>query len=373
MPLLGRGILNVDGPGWKVQRKTASHMFNTRSLRETMTRVFQQQSLIFLQQIPTDPYIDVQNFYARFTLDTIGKIAFGHNINSLKDRDAPFAKAYDQASYACTARFVNPIWKWTTYFLPLEYKLRTNCNWLRTFALEIIHSRRQDKNNLQHDDVLGRYMQMKDENGNPYSDSYLQDMVMNFVLAGRDAPAVTLTWLTYYLTQHPQVQDKVIAEIDQVLKGNAPHYEAMQEMSYLHSVVYETLRLSPALPVEVKSVVEDDILPTGHRVYQGDFVVFLPYIINRNDVLYPDPEEFRPERWNTLQPTPFKFPTFNAGYRLCPGKSMAILEIKILMASILQKYRLVLKPQHHAVRIVPTVTLPIKGGLLVQFSHRHKQ
>lgn len=376
MIFLGNGIFNTDGYRWKTQRKTASHMFNARTMRDCIFPAFLKNGKEFVKEITrvskTAPYIDAQDYYGRYTLDSIGEIAFGNSIDSLHAPENPFARAFDQANEATTYRFVNPFWKLTTYLLPSEYKLRKSCKVLHDFSFQIIKERREFlANGGEANDVLSRFIQMKDDDGKPFSDTYLRDVVLNFILAGRDTTANTFSWLTYYLTQFPEIQNKVIAEIDQVLKGNDPDLESVKDLSYLHCVVHEALRLSPPVPVELKFAVKDDTLPSGHVINKGDIVAFLPFIMNREPEMFSEPEEFRPERWMELSPSPFEFPTFNAGPRMCLGKQMAILEVKTLMAMILQKFRVALKPNHHPVEYeLTTVTLPIKNGLHVEFQPR---
>lgn len=372
MPLLGHGIFNSDGPFWKMQRKTASHMFSVRTMRDDMTKVFVHHGHQFLEKMESlreqTLYFEIQDCYARFTLDSIGEIAFGHSIQSILKPDVPFAKAFDQANRAIEFRFVNPFWQWTTYLLPEEYELRKNCKLLHAFSLDIIQKRRQvvkQGGENKSSDVLSRFIAMRNDDGNSFSDAYLSDVILNFIIAGRDTTSNSLTWMTYFLSQYPEIQEKVRAEVDAVLKGNDPDFTTCKELVYMEYVIYETLRLCPSVPVAFKTVVKDDVLPTGHLVRKGDLVAFLPYVLNRNEQLYPDPESFKPDRWATLSPSAFQYPTFNGGPRLCLGQNMAILEMKILMSMILQNYRIALKPDHHPVRYNPTITMPVKNGLFI--------
>lgn len=128
----------------------------------------------------------------------------------------------------------------------------------------------------------------------------------------------------------------------------------------------ESLRLHPSVPIELKTVVKDDVLPSGHFVQKGELVAFLPYVLNRNPERYPEPRVFRPSRWKDTKPSMFEYPTFNAGPRTCLGQNMALLEMQILLSMILQHFTLALSPdQNPHVTYAPTITLPILGGLFV--------
>ena len=161
-------------------------------------------------------------------------------------------------------------------------------------------------------------------------------------------------------------------EVHTVLKDKTPDFDTCKQLTYMGYVIQETLRLCPSVPITVKTTLNNDVLPTGQLIKKGDLVAFSPYVLNRNEQLYPNPESFIPERWATINPNAFQYPTFNAGPRLCLGKDMAILEMKILMSIILQSYRFTLKPNHHPVRYNPSLTMPVKNGLLIHLETRDK-
>ena len=81
---------------------------------------------------------------------------------------------------------------------------------------------------------------------------------MNFIIAGRDTTSNALSWMTYFLTQYPEIQEKLIQEVDKVTQGHDPSYESVKELDYMHGVIHETLRLRPPVPIEFKTAVEDD-------------------------------------------------------------------------------------------------------------------
>jgi cytochrome P450 len=376
MPLLGHGIFNSDGSTWKMQRKMASHMFSIRSMRDDMSKVFVRHGHQFLAKLKNEQekeknlFIDIQDYFSRFTLDSIGEIAFGHSIQSLQKQDVIFAQAFDQANRAIAFRFVNPFWRFTTYILPGEFELRKNCKILHDFSLDIIHKRRIMLERGEASDVLSRFIAMCDDDGKKFSDFYLRDVILNFIIAGRDTTSNSFTWMTYFLTQYTEIQEKVALEVQTVLKGEIPDFDTCKGLVYMEYVILETLRLCPSVPIVFKTAVNDDVLPTGHCVKKGDFVAYLPYVLNRNEVLFPDAELFKPERWENLNPSAFQYPTFQGGPRLCLGQHMAILEMKILMSMILQSYRIMLKPNHHPVRYNPSITLPVKHGLFIHLEPR---
>lgn len=175
-------------------------------------------------------------------------------------------------------------------------------------------------------DILSYFLERTDENGQPFTDQYLQDIVMNFIIAGRDTTAVTLSWTFYCLSTHPEVRKRLLEEIDSTLRGQKPTYDDIDtQLPYLHAVVKEVLRLYPPVPKDPKMALEDDTLPDGTFVPAGTAVVYTPYVMGRLEEMYENPLQFNPDRWldaENAKKTLFEYPVFQAGPRTCLGMSM---------------------------------------------------
>lgn len=210
--------------------------------------------------------------------------------------------------------------------------------------------------------------------------------VMNFMIAGRDTTANLLSWATYCIAQHPEVRDRVEAEVDAVLgaaspgasgssagpAGDGPSYEqATKEMPFLHATCQETLRLYPSVPKDGKYAVADDVLPNGVKIRKGDLVAYLPYAMGRSERLWPNALDFMPERFlgEGSRPSHYKFTAFQAGPRRCLGMDMAYLEAQTLLAIIHQRYRFKVVPGSE---ITPerNITLRMKNGLPMTVTRR---
>jgi len=248
---------------------------------------------------------------------------------------------------------------------------------LDDFVYAIISKRRQEP--IEHleskNDLLSRFLCMTDEEtGQPFTDKYLRDILLNFVIAGRDTTAILLSWTFYLLTQYPEVEEKVIDEIEDKLHGNLPTWEILKDMPYLKAVLDETLRLYPPVPSNIKQAVQDDMIPGGYFVSKGTEVQFNAYTIHRSKTLWgKDAEEFKPERWLAedfaKKIHPYQYLPFHAGPRLCLGMNMAFLEAKLIACVILQKFRVRLVPGAD-IKPNKSLTMPIHGGLPVLLQHR---
>jgi len=180
----------------------------------------------------------------------------------------------------------------------------------------------------------------------------------------------------HLLTDHPEVEERLLAELDGL--SQTPDFEALsaKKRPYLHAVASETLRLYPSVPVDIKQVVEDDFLPNGSFVPAGTFVAYTPYVMGRLTSLWgEDAAEFRPERWLNAETGAFercsqyKYPVFNAGFRLCLGMDMALLEIKAMLSLMFQRYKPTKEPGQDLTYGI-SLTCPAKNGIRVSFARR---
>lgn len=377
--LLGMGIFDVDGAEWRFQRKTASHIFTRNELRGFMTDVFRDHAQLFLDRLDQHAVsgkpLNFQDLFYRYTLESIGKIAFGVNLGCFEREKVDFAIAFDQAQQILMDRSFTPIWgirRYLKWLHPDERALTKCVTILNAFAMSVIADRRKEVDLDRKEDLLSRFMNVRDDQGKPLDDHHLRDVIMSFIIAGRDTTANALTWLFDELTLHPDVCAKLVEEIDRVLQGSTPTYEDVDKrLPYLSACAKETLRLHPSVPKDVKIAIHDDVLPDGTIIKAGCGVVYLPYVMGRMEKLWgKDAREFRPERWlDGLNPSPFQFIAFNAGPRICLGMNMALIEMKILAASILQKFHVHRQPgfkSHYAI----SLTLPMQDGLFLTVERR---
>ncbi|AYV83822.1 MAG: cytochrome P450 704B1 [Hyperionvirus sp.] len=375
--LLGDGIFNSDGASWKLHRALISPIFSARRLTEHMEGVFLKhgyQVINILERAARDDQtIDLQDLFFRYTFDCICEIAFGFESNTL-ERNNEFSGAFDKAQRIIFGRmFTLPIvWKSKRLLGVMEEReLSEAIGCLDKYVWGIIEERREDKSFSERDDLLSWAM----NNMGLQEINYLRDLVLNVMIAGRDTTACTLTWLFYILGRRGDIDGKIYEEIESVVGDDAVSYEHLKEMKYLGACVSETLRLYPAVPMDGKVSVEDCVLPNGLKIPRGTNIFYSAYVINRLESIWgKDAESFVPERWfdgpNVNNISGYVFPTFNAGARLCLGKPMALVEIKILAVMLLKKFRFTFtREATYNLNIV----LSMKGGLNVMVRERGKK
>ncbi|KAI3513899.1 hypothetical protein L1887_12122 [Cichorium endivia] len=395
---LGRGIFNSDGEAWRAQRKTASYEFNTRSLRnfvmETAAVELHTRLVPVLERAADmNKAIDLQDLLERYAFDNICKVAFNVDPGCLAGdgtSGAEFMKAFEEAATLSSGRFM--------YLLPGLYKIKKLLNFgsesklqksiatVHKFADDIIKSRMEEKTEETDEDLLSRFMGKSE-----YSPEFLRDIVISFILAGRDTTSSALTWLFWILSSHPEVEQKILDELKSIrLSSGKSHrefysFDDLRQMNYLHATISEGLRLYPPVPVDTKSCLKDDVMPDGTFVAEGWFVTYHTYAMGRMENVWgKDCCEFRPERWLEEEENgggimvyrpenPFKFPVFHAGPRICLGKEMAYTQMKLVAATIIETFEVEVveavdekNPPEH----VLSLTMRMKDGLNVKVKKR---
>ncbi|CAI0405962.1 unnamed protein product [Linum tenue] len=357
--LLGDGIFNVDGELWRKQRKTASFEFASKNLRDFSTVVFREYSLklsaILTETSSHNQVVDMQELLMRMTLDSICKVGFGVEIGTLAP-DLPenqFAQAFDTANIIVTLRFIDPLWRIKKLFnAGSEALLDKSIKIINDFTYSVIRRRRQMKH-----DILSRFIELGEDPESKMTDKSLRDVVLNFVIAGRDTTATTLSWAVYMIMTHSHVAEKLYMELkafeNKRVKQYAGllNYDSLGKLHYLHAVITETLRLYPAVPQDPKGILEDDVLPDGTKVKAGGMVTYVPYSMGRMEYNWGyDAALFKPERWLKdglfQNSSPFKFTAFQAGPRICLGKDSAYLQMKMALAILCRFFKFSLVPNH---------------------------
>lgn len=385
--ILGSGIFGVNhawaedkGETWRIQRKTTSRIFTGNNFRSHFMHCFVEHGIkvqeLLVQLAQTGESFDAQSMFFRYTLDCIGQLGFGIDLGCLSDKELPFASAFDRAQHLAFTRFFTVGWRLPVSWLlsPAERELRQCVDILDGFARQVINERKEDKTLEQKDDLLSLFLRAEEDNGEKvnYSDTFLRDMILNVAIAGRDTTACTLTWMFYMLSTNPDIQEKLVQEIDVKLGQHEPTYEnlAQSNMPYLHGCVSETLRLWPPVPVDPKQCVMEDTLPSGFTIPAGTQIQYHPYVMGRDSRLWKDANKVDPERWiGVTKPSAYTFPVFQAGPRICLGMNMAYLESKVLTCMILQKFTLTALPSHEVIKNVG-ITLSSKTGFKVNATAR---
>ena len=219
------------------------------------------------------------------------------------------------------------------------------------------------------EDLLSRLLLAQHEDGTRMSDRLLRDEAMTLYLAGHETTAQTLTWSWYLLSQHRRVEEKLVSEWQHVLAGKTPTAEMLPRLSYTAAVIAESMRLFPPVYVIGREATTNVELG-GYRVKRGYTVLISQWVNHRDPNYFPEPEEFRPERWQNglaKRIPKFAYYPFGGGQRMCVGDTFALMEVAIILATVGQQYRFTIDPEA-VIGIKPQITLLPANAIPVPFN-----
>ncbi|NEO99228.1 MAG: cytochrome P450 [Symploca sp. SIO2E9] len=231
---------------------------------------------------------------------------------------------------------------------------------------------RREQAKYDGNDILTLMLCARDENGEPMTDEELKDQLMSLLVAGHESNATALSWALYWIHQLPDVKEKLLLELDSL--PNKPHPMAISKLPYLSAICQETLRIYPVVPVTSPRITKSPIEIMG-RQYDTNTILFpCIYLTHHREELYQEPYQFKPERFIERQYSAYEYLPFGGGNRLSIGYALAILEIKLVLATILSRYQLALvddkpvQPARRGVTLAPANGIPmlLKGKRLVQ-------
>ncbi len=203
------------------------------------------------------------------------------------------------------------------------------------------------------------------------NDRQIRDELMTMLIAGHETTANTLAWTWYLLSQHPDVEQRLYSEIDEVIGESIPTLEHLPNLKYTNMVLEETLRLYPTAGIFGRKAIADDELQ-GYRIPANSMIIISPYATQHHPDYWPDPEYFDPERFTperSAARSHYAYFPFSSGPRMCIGSSFAMMEAQLILATIAQRYQLRMVPDH-PVEPQLLVTLRPKYGLQMTLHER---
>ncbi|KAL2240641.1 UNVERIFIED_CONTAM: cytochrome [Sesamum indicum] len=402
---LGNGIFNADGDLWYTQRKSVTHLFTTTSLRDYIENVLKEdveKKLLPLLESAAEEAerksLDLQDLLRRLAFDLVCKFSLGYDPCCLDyhslDTPHPVLEAFDVASEMCARRGAAPLstmWRVKRFFdIGSERRLREAVSRIHLFMNEVIGEKKRklanacsntgliDQSSTESHDLLSKIL--LDGKG----EEVVRDIMISFIMAGRDTTSAAMTWLFFLLSCHPDVENDVVRELRLVENDEElSKYESLKELRLLKACICESMRLFPPVAWDSKHAITDDFLPDGTQVRTGDRVTYFPYGMGRMEELWgQDRLEFKPERWiskleegriKALKNVgPYKFPVFQAGPRVCLGREMAFIQMKYVVAAILKRFRIRPVTPGHPV-FVALLTAHMAGGFKRRDIQRRKR
>lgn len=376
--IVSKILTNLQGEDWKRVRTVLTPTFTTGKIKRTLGIFIDSAKTLmdnFKKAAKENKPVDMKPLFGAFSMDVIASAAFATKIDSHND---------PQNQFVANARriFINPFpWRSILFFtMPKVLKLfkisvfpKGVIEFFEEATLKIVEERKRSgarrndflqlmidavKDELEkddesvekdaaiemgHDENNDKEFKFTSSSKHLTNDELVAQCVIFFV-AGYDTVASTLGFTCYELALNPEIQDKLIKEIDETIseKGGLTH-EAIAEMKYLHKVISETLRKYPPA-IRFDRIVEEDYHLKKHNITlpKGMLVGIPVYALHHDPEYYPDPEKYDPERFSPEQKAtrdPYVYLPFGAGPRNCVGMRFALTEAKVCLAYILSQSR----------------------------------
>ena len=328
--LLGKGIMTSEGELWKRQRYMMQPLFHRRVITEfaQLIAATNRRRIASWDQVAArGELLNLTDGMSDLTLEIVLRSIFGRDLDRLTEQLG-----------------VNPfevVTKEQSRDLQFAYKFRS----LTKLVAQLIARRRAEPE--EHFDYVAMLMAARDkETGAPMGERELIDEIMTLIVAGHETTASGLNWTWYLLSQHPDAEARLHAELDAAPGIEAPSLAEMEALSYTSQVVNEALRLYPPGWLLSRRTVAADVLG-GFEVAAGTNVLLPLYLLHRHPRYWKDPDRFWPERFaaeHEAERPRFAYMPFAAGPRHCIGETFALYEMLMHLYAVARRYRLVYVP-----------------------------
>jgi cytochrome P450 len=338
--VLGRGLITSDGELWRSQRRLIQPDFHRERIeRHAAMMADHAERLIDGWQDGQER--EIQQDMLRLTLGIICKSVFGIDVD---EDTTEIGQAVSVALEAVRGRGSGP-GSAVASVAPMPGRLRF---WRAKRQLEELIDRIVRERGQIGDggDLVSLLLAARYEDGRAMSSRQVRDEVMTIVLAGHETTTVALTWAWYLLAGHPQVEARLQAEVEAVLGDRLPALSDLPRLVYTNQVVSEVLRLYPPIWALAREAIQD-VEIGGHPLRKGDVALCSQWAMHRDQRYFERPDAFEPERWSDglEQRLPrFAYFPFGGGSRQCLGKVFATMELPLLLATIVRRFRLTLAP-----------------------------
>jgi len=355
--LLGNGIIVSDGPFWRRQRRMMQPAFTRKVIAKLTIQIQQCNERLFIkwtEKANAKQTIDITQEASELSLEIVLRSILSDDLDTLiKEQNGnPFSFLTDDF----------------TRDIKVVLKFRE----VSKLLLNIINFRREQ--HPERVDFLAMFMDSRDkETDEAMTDKELLDELMTLIIAGHETSAITLNWTWYFISQHPEVEQKVHQEVDANIKtGVYPEFDELENLPYIKQVVEEALRYYPPVWMYTRKAIEDDYLG-DYFVPAGTDIFIAPYFLHRHPDYWPDGEKFDPERFTEAaikEQHKNAYIPFSAGPRRCIGDFFATIEMQVHIGLMARSFQLEYIPDK-PLELEPDVNLRTKNPILMKITNRN--
>ncbi len=369
--LLGNGLLTSEGDFWKKQRKLIQPAFHKRKLESMAAMMVERaQHTVekFTKYAETGGYVDVAPEMTALTLDVISKAIFSSGV---EEKAALVGRQITLLNEYAIEKLNQPFRLPALFPTPFNIRERKAIEILDKVIYEIIDKRR--KEGISKDDLLSMLIDARDEEtGEAMDNKQLRDEVMTIFIAGNETSSNALAWTLYLLSQNPEAQQKMVAEIDEKLNaGMQLSFNNINDFHYVKMVIEEAMRIyPPAWSVGRRNIEDDEI--GGYHIAKNTNVLVPIMFFHHSEKYWDEPEKFRPERFShekRNQIDRYVYFPFGGGPRLCIGNNFALMEMQIILILFYRNLHFAVK-EGFKPEPDPLITLRPKNGMWMRIEKR---
>ncbi|MEL6537556.1 MAG: cytochrome P450 [Bacteroidota bacterium] len=363
--MTGKGLVTNEGDHWLKQRRLAAPAFHKEYLANVFGLVMEEvQSTLDQMAATSGEVIHWEEEAVALTMNVVVKGLIGSTLEGDTER---FSDAAQLGLAHAMRLWKDPFFKYTQHLSGAKKKFDRENEFLGALIEKFIAERRQTGNTDKWD-VMAMFMAARDEDsGEGMSDEQLKDEIMTMFLGGHETSSHTLSWGMLRLKQHPEVVEKLRAEVDRVAGTDPLQYEHLPQLRYTAMVVNEMMRIDSAVWTIARTSLEAITFPNGQSFPANTQFMIPIYAIHRNPKYWDQPDQFIPERFENGVPKgseKLKFMPFGAGPRMCIGWNFAMMELVAILASLVRRFDIeVLTDEasyEAAITLAPTSHIDIK-------------
>lgn len=367
--VFGKGLLASEEPLHMRQKRIMQPYFHHQRIKayaEVMTGKTEESMISWGEETT----VNLAEEMMRLTLQIVCKVLFGMDV---ADEVNDLSEAITVGQYHITHQYRS----FLAMFIPESIPTRRNREFQESLRRldEAIFGMIAARRGKESDDLLSTLLQARDEDGSGMSDRQVRDEALTLFLAGHETTANALAWTGYLLSQHPEVEAALLGELNEVLHGRTPSTADLPSLVYTGAVFAEAMRLYPPAYILIRQALHDDTLPSGFSFPAGSDLFMCQFLVHRDPRFFPDPERFDPDRFRADaadskdQWPAFAYFPFGGGSKMCIGESFARMEGVLLLATIVQRFKMTLLPGQ-TISPEPLVTLRPRNGVWMRLVRR---
>jgi enediyne biosynthesis protein E7 len=358
--LAGMSLLVSNGDDWRVKHRLLQPAFKAGAVTAYFN-LMQSLAVETTKQLQDGHVVNMSSFMMHLTYRIVGMAMLSDDLDHTADQVEQIMASSLQFLYQRINNLAVPL------VCPTQAnkRFRLERRQLHDIVTSILKRRQSDNSS---NDLLARMFAAKDsERDTRLNDTWLRDEVVTLLLAGHETTANALSFCAYLLARHPDIQQRVVDELDRTLGKHPLQLDDLDKLPYLHQVLLETMRLYPPIWAVERFVKQQDELG-GYTIPAGSTLFISIYAMHRHTKFWHEPERFDPGRFANMQDHAAFMP-FGFGPRMCIGMSFALQEAKIILATLLQRFVL-LYTKTKEIEHEAGITLRVRGELPIELKLR---